>query len=404
MPTALPPGRYRAVRQITQRPEMGLWEVMAEDGRTRILKRMTTSWLALSLRGAFMHRLSVLQASPIPSMARVIGGWVRPRECVAIIDYLPRGSLYDALAPGERRLWTLPLVPREAVRLVSEAAEGVAALHVRHEMHGGLKLSNILLSMSAEGTVHALITDALLHLGLAGYGTSSWQRRPRGIADPLLYVASEQYQRRPGYASDQYALAVIAYILLTGESPYPGDPLAWLRNPDAAPFPPASAINPTLPTAVDDVLGQALRRQPRNRYRTLPEFVAALRQAVKAPEIARSMQIEMAREATAPPAAKPRPITQSIRAHEAVEPPRPLATLSQGAEPSPHGFPDLPPNYSWTDDALASMPLPVVTPTMISRRQQPQVAVSLLIGAVVVIMAVVIALLVVTLISMARIR
>lgn len=361
--------RLRAVTPIVAHDGQTLWLMRTEDDRQVAVKTLQTPLFALPMRTLFIQRLHVLLRLSHSRLAKVYAGRVRrPSSCVVVSDYFERGSLYDALAPGARRAWSLPLAPSEAVRLISEAAEGIAALHARQFIHGGLKPANMLLAPGTDGVLHVSLTDALLHHGILGYTGRDFQVRPQGLGDPLLFVAPEQYLGHTQLASDQYALAMIAFILLTGETPYTIDPIAMLQQPNPPKMRIASEANPMLPQELDAVLARALRRQARTRYRTVPEFADALRLAVRASLSVRSVQI-----APETPGATTIARRQAggTALHESVELPVPLALLGGASDGNQPGMPALPPSYHWTEAALASMPLPVVQPDVpVARRRK----------------------------------
>ena len=78
-------------------------------------------------------------------------------------------------------------------------------------------------------------------------------------------------------AVDRYALAVVAYEMLTGSLPYKADaPVALLLAHLNQPLPAPSSINPELSAAVENVLVKGLEKDPRDRHATATEFVEAL--------------------------------------------------------------------------------------------------------------------------------
>lgn len=359
--------RLRPDAPLHVRGDVALWRMVADDGRLVAMKTLRTPVLAVTLRATFLRQLRVALRLRHPHLVRVFAGRVA-REgwkvaCVAVTDYLPRGSLLDAVTPGDHRRWTLPLPPRDAVRLVREAAEGVAALHAAQITHGALKPTNILLASGPDGQLRAAVTDYLLQAGMVS--TSALAARPTGIADPLLYCAPEQYRHGPTPASDQYALATLAFVLLTGEPPLAVDPAAWLQAPGALAPRRASALNPMLPGSVDAVLERGLRRSPRSRYRNVGEFAAQLSAALDVPEVARSVQVAVHDGQAGAPASRSLAAPQL---HETIESPRPLAVVANEPGAGPLGMPDLPPNYRWTPEALASMPPPSPTEKTVQRR------------------------------------
>ena len=76
--------------------------------------------------------------------------------------------------------------------------------------------------------------------------------------------------------SDQYSLAVIAYWLFTGQSPYgqfSGDLAAAISG--VTPAPP-STLNPELPPSFDGPMLRALDRDPARRFESCRKFIGAL--------------------------------------------------------------------------------------------------------------------------------
>jgi serine/threonine protein kinase len=127
---------------------------------------------------------------------------------------LAQGSLADRLDhhPGP---WPLP----DATERLAEIAEGMQYIHESGWVHGDLKPSNVLLR--SDGS--CCLTD----FGLAGIldGTHAYVP-PIGTSD---YAAPEQretfagtdgHQMRP--SGDVWAFGVIAWRVLTGEMPFPG--------------------------------------------------------------------------------------------------------------------------------------------------------------------------------------
>jgi hypothetical protein len=96
------------------------------------------------------------------------------------------------------------------------------------------------------------------------------------------YSAPEQIQGRPvDGRADQYALACVAYLLLTGEVPFERDQgLAVLLAHLSEPPPSLSARRPGLPAAADEVLARGMAKAPEERYRSCRDFADALRAAL----------------------------------------------------------------------------------------------------------------------------
>jgi serine/threonine protein kinase len=78
--------------------------------------------------------------------------------------------------------------------------------------------------------------------------------------------------------TDQYALACVAYELLTGSVPFKReDPMMVLYAHAYADPPLLSASRPDLPPGADAVLARALAKLPDRRYDSCSDFADALR-------------------------------------------------------------------------------------------------------------------------------
>ena len=115
------------------------------------------------------------------------------------------------------------------------------------------------------------------------------------------YLAPEQARgERATPVSDLYALAVVAFELLTGKRPYERDSsTAEAIAHVSAPIPPASDSNPTLPRELDDVLARGLAKEPAHRFASAADFVDALHGAL-------DREAGTTRVAAIPPVVQPR--------------------------------------------------------------------------------------------------
>ena len=189
-----------------------------------------------------------------------------------VIPYYMEGSFASWLRRRGSDL--LPL--EDVVYFVQQAADALQYAHNQQVIHRDVKPSNFLIETSENPDRPNLL---LADFGISKFGmmTSSSATQSLGT---LTYMPPEQLYGRPTYASDQYALAIMAYELLVGHPPFEGPPPVVIRqHMEDQPQPP-SMLNPGLSRAIDHVLLRALDKKPDNRYPAISEFARALQQAL----------------------------------------------------------------------------------------------------------------------------
>ena len=161
----------------------------------------------------------------------------------------------------------------EALRIVQDCAAALDYAHSRGVVHRDIKPANIMLQ--ADGVVK--IAD----FGIAKISQFSALTQTAVTMGSPDYMAPEQWRGEAVTGqTDQYALATVAYVLLTGRRPFEGDSVASLAAMTLYQEPPAAAtFNSQLSPAVDEVLRKALSKTGAERYPTCSEFALALRRA-----------------------------------------------------------------------------------------------------------------------------
>ena len=163
-------------------------------------------------------------------------------------------------------------VDKERIRqILRETAAALNYAHKKGVIHRDVKPANIML----EDNEIVKICDFGIAKGFSGL--ASMTQTGMVIGTPH-YMPPEQIQGKGVDArADQYALAVIAFQMLTGRRPFLADSIQTLFYRIMVDPPEnAHAVNPTLPAAVSEVFGRALAKEAGNRYATCGEFVAEL--------------------------------------------------------------------------------------------------------------------------------
>ena len=184
-----------------------------------------------------------------------------------VLPFAEQGSLAQRFVREGKRPWSLERV----VSLTREVAEALDYAHSRGVLHRDVKPANLLQMGShvllSDFSVSSLIDLDSSHLNVAWAGSPA-------------FMAPEVWGLRPGRYSDQYALAVTCFFLLTGDYPLrkngETDARSWQHLHC---FVVPSSLNnfrAGIPLAVNLVLQRALAKNPHERYPTVQAFATDL--------------------------------------------------------------------------------------------------------------------------------
>jgi serine/threonine protein kinase len=173
-----------------------------------------------------------------------------------------------------------PLPLTEALPILQQITDALDHAHRRDLVHRDIKPGNIMVAETAEG-----LRVTVLDFGLAKAMESTVALTSVGeLLGSPEYMAPEQADpnrlAEVGPAADRYALGIIAYHMLIGRVPFPGNTPATLHAHEYKPVPPPRSVNPGLPSPVAKALLKMLAKEPAKRYPTATAFVADLQQAL----------------------------------------------------------------------------------------------------------------------------
>jgi serine/threonine protein kinase len=214
------------------------------------------------------------------------------------------------------------LDPVAAVEIIEQTASALHAAHSRGIVHRDLKPENIML-LAGTG-----VGDFVKVLDF-GISQASW--RPRltdgeRVAGTPQFMSPEQacgLREQIDHRSDQFSLAAIAYMVLTGREPFRGEnPIAVLYEVVHSDPVPPSQIVPELGPEIDAVIMRGLAKTSSDRYTNVTAFASALRAAVQGP----APLVLMSEANSDPP---------PVRTTMVFDAPTPPQTTLRGLEPLP---------------------------------------------------------------------
>lgn len=270
-------GRYVVRRRVGSGGFATVWLAYDEQLDAPVaIKVLADNWTAdHHVRTRFVEEGRFLRRVESPHVVTVYdAGELDDGRPYLVMTYADQGTLADRLADVERGAGAPVTVP-QALSMVRQVADGLQALHDRDVLHRDVKPANVLFrtvrgARGAEPELRALVGD--LGLGKA-LDVSS---RLTMIAGTPSYVSPEQAQgETPDARSDQYSLAAIAFLVLTGRPAFAHASLTAA----AAPGPPPALPAAGLPAAAQAVVHRGLAREREPRFATVAEFADALAEA-----------------------------------------------------------------------------------------------------------------------------
>ena len=257
-----------------------LQELLARSGMASIFKALDTEsggTVALKIPHPqyesdvvfferFRREETIGQKINHPNVVRVLTPRAKSRMYVAM--EFAEGRSLRALMSEQRRM---PV--DKALDIVRQICEALAHLHGLKIVHRDIKPENVL--VGPDGRIKLLdfgiaLDESARRLTWAGLSSTM------GTPD---YMAPEQVGGRRGdQRTDVYAVGTLLYEMLTGALPFSGTNAHSLLKVKARedPRPPTYHV-PGFDPSLEAIILRALERSPRDRYATIAELLADLR-------------------------------------------------------------------------------------------------------------------------------
>jgi serine/threonine protein kinase len=263
-------GRY-VLENLLDRGAVGdVWA--ARDGRSgaRVaVKFLGQGWKATAL-ATLETEAQALQRLRHPHVVEVLGHGAESDAPFIVTELLEGESLRSLM----RRRQQLGLA--EAIELVQQAADGLAAAHAAGVVHRGVNPSSLFVCESGATARLKVVDFCAAAADPADDGSAMSMRRAMG--SPAYMSPEQAVGERGDHLADIWALSVIAFELLTGREPFAGGSTSeTLRRICSGSVPGAASGAAGLPVAIDSVFARAFALARAERYPSAAKFAEALR-------------------------------------------------------------------------------------------------------------------------------
>jgi serine/threonine protein kinase len=183
-----------------------------------------------------------------------------------VMDFVEGGNLRDILAIRKK------LDPAEALRLIEDAAGGLAHAYARGVTHRDIKLTNILVSTSGQAK--------LVDFGLAKFYATISKDEDK-VERTVDYAGLEKATgvKTGDVRSDIYFLGCVLYEMLSGRAPLEAtrNKLARMHKQRFDRVPPLTSADVNATPSLFHLLETMMSLDPRRRYQTPAQLVDAIR-------------------------------------------------------------------------------------------------------------------------------
>jgi serine/threonine protein kinase len=199
-----------------------------------------------------------------PAIVPVYDFGEQEKQPYLVMRYMAGGSLSEKIGGQMMSL-------EDAARIFSQIAPALDAVHAQGIVHRDLKPGNILF----DDFGNAAIGD----FGIAHLNDATIDLTGSALIGTPAYMSPEQVQgdKKLDGRSDVYALGVILFEMLTGQSPFRATtPMSVALKHLTEPIPSILSLRSDLPANIDFVLKKALAKDREIRYATASDMAQAL--------------------------------------------------------------------------------------------------------------------------------
>ena len=216
-------------------------------------------------RKRFEIEMRLLALLDHPNIVRITTAIDEPDASGFIMEFVEGDTLSDIMEKGG--MMPIP----KAIEIFTQVARAIAYAHnLKNQIiHRDLSPDNVMLR--PDGVVK------IMDFGIAKTIGSERVTQTGIVLGKPTYMAPEQFEGTVSIFTDQYALGIILYEMVTGRVPFDAEsPIALyklhLNEPPTSP----REINDQIPPHMDKVILKALAKEEKGRFKNMDELLDAL--------------------------------------------------------------------------------------------------------------------------------
>ena len=186
-----------------------------------------------------------------------------------VMDYVPGGSVRDRLKK------TRSMPPDQALRIITQVADALAAACAHHMVHRDIKPDNIMFAADGSAKLADLgiakstdEQDTMITMASSVFGTPAYM-------SPEQAKDSSKVDSR----ADIYSLGIVFYEMLSGHRPFSGTSAIQILSQvmDASRIPDVRLICPETPPELADLIARMVEKNVENRIQSPALLVQELK-------------------------------------------------------------------------------------------------------------------------------
>ena len=189
-----------------------------------------------------------------------------------VLEFVPGETLQqhlERLNKGGRKLSS-----QNAIEYMINICDAVGYAHQRGMIHRDIKPANLMINVMGQAI--------LMDFGIAKIVGGQSHTATGAVVGTAMYMSPEQIKgESPDSRSDIYSLGVTLFEMVSGQPPYKADSAMTLMMMHVNdPVPDIKKLNPDVPNELVAIINKALAKDPNDRYQTVAQMAAALRNAL----------------------------------------------------------------------------------------------------------------------------